>query len=126
MQPFALPTAALAVLSILMSVGAQFMLKSGMAAPVVQEGLKLGGSAMVLGLLRSVQLWAGFAMYGASAVVWLGVLAKWDVSRAYPMVGLGFVLTALIGYFLGEQVGPTRVAGIAFIVLGILLIGRAP
>lgn len=126
MLPFALPTAALAVLSILMSVGAQFMLKAGMAAPVVQESLKLGGGAMVLGMLRSIQLWAGFAMYGASAVVWLGVLAKWDVSRAYPMVGLGFVLTALIGHYLGEQVGPTRIAGIALIVLGITLIGKEP
>lgn len=124
MRSLAFPTAALAILSILMSVGAQFMLKAGMAAPIVQEGLKQGGGAMVLGMLRSVHLWAGFAMYGASAVVWLGVLAKWDVSRAYPMVGLGFVLTALIGHFLGEQVGPARLAGIALIVLGIALIGK--
>lgn len=125
MPSFALPTAVLAVLSIVMSVAAQFMLKTGMTAPGVQEGLKLGGAALVMGMLRSPPLWAGFAMYGASAVVWLGVLARWDVSRAYPMVGLGFVLTALVGHLLGEQVGPARLAGIALIVLGIILIGRA-
>lgn len=126
MFALSLPPAALALLSIAMSVGAQFLLKAGMAAPSVQEGLKLGGSAVVLGMMRSLPLWAGFAMYGASAVVWLGVLARWDVSRAYPMVGLGFVLTALIGHLLGEQVGLARVAGIALIVAGVALIGRAP
>ena len=38
----------------------------------------------------------GFMLYGLGAIVWLGVLAKWDVSKAYPLVGLGFLLSALV------------------------------
>jgi drug/metabolite transporter (DMT)-like permease len=53
------------------------------------------------------------------------VLFKLDVSKAYPLVGLGFVFTAVIGALLGEQVTSTRVLGIVFICLGVFIVGRS-
>lgn len=52
------------------------------------------------------------------AVVWLGVLSKRDVSKAYPLVGLGFVFAVVIGYLLGEQLTFPRVSGAALISAG--------
>ena len=68
---------------------------------------------------------AGFMLYGLGAVAWLAVLARWDVSKAYPLVGLGFVFTAAIGWTIGEHVGLGRALGIALICLGVILVGRS-
>ena len=55
----------------------------------------------------------------------LGVLSKWDVSKAYPLIGLGFVFTVAMGYLLGEEVTLTRVLGVALICAGVVLVGRS-
>ena len=68
----------------------------------------------------------GLSLYGIGTVLWLGVLSRTEVSQAYPFVGLGFVLTALIGYVLfGDSIGPLRIAGIALVIAGIALIARS-
>ncbi len=107
--------AALAVVSVLLSVSAQFALKAGMKVPPTPAWLALLQPMVLIGL----------ALYGLSAVVWLSVLARWDVSKAYPLVGFGFVLTALVGYFIGEQLSAPRWAGVALICLGVMLVGRS-
>ena len=61
----------------------------------------------------------------AIGVVWLGVLSKWDVSKAYPLVGLGFVLTVAIGFLVGEDVTLTRAMGVALICAGVFVVGRS-
>jgi drug/metabolite transporter (DMT)-like permease len=70
-------------------------------------------------------VWAGLVLYVASAGVWLGVLSRWEVSKAYPLVGLGFVLTLGVGWALGEQVGALRVAGVVLIAAGVVLVSQS-
>lgn len=67
----------------------------------------------------------GFLLYGLGAVVWLGVLSKWDVSKAYPLVGLGFVFTVGIGFLAGEQLSVARVSGVFLICAGVFLVGKS-
>lgn len=68
---------------------------------------------------------AGLFFYGLSMVSWLVVLTKADVGVAYPMVGIGFILTALVGSFwLGEPMSTYKIAGIALIMLGVFSITR--
>lgn len=109
-----------------MSVAAQFALKAGMSSPGVQAVL---GAPLGLHKLQTILLqpWVltGFALYGLGAVVWLSVLARWDVSKAYPLVGLGFVLSAILGAALGEAVGWQRALGIALICLGVWVVARS-
>jgi multidrug transporter EmrE-like cation transporter len=57
--------------------------------------------------------------------VWLAVLSRWDVSKAYPLVGVGFALAVGIGWLLGESVNAQRIAGVALIVAGIVLTARS-
>ena len=55
----------------------------------------------------------------------LVVLSRVEVSAAYPMLSIGYVLAAVMGYFfLGESVGVERMAGIALICGGVLLVAR--
>lgn len=115
----------IAVASVVISVMAQFALKAGMSAPSVKACLSAPfGVHTFTGVFLQPYVVLGFVLYGLGAVVWLKVLAQWDVSKAYPFVGLGFILSMIIGSLLGEQVGSMRVAGALLICLGVLLISR--
>lgn len=116
----------IAVLSILFSVGAQFSLKAGMSSAEIKEVL---GAPMTLGTVLSVltnrYVLGGFILYGMGAMIWLAVLARWDVSKAYPLVGLGFVFTVATGYILGEQVSIMRAIGTLLICCGVIMVARS-
>ena len=119
-------TFVIAAISILFSVAAQFSLKAGMSSEGVKQSLALPLSLRtIFPVMTNVNILGGFLLYGLGAIVWLGVLSKWDVSKAYPLVGLGFVLTVAIGYLVGEQISTSRVAGIILISIGIFLVGRS-
>ena len=109
-----------ALASILMSVMAQFALKRGMAVPV---GAALEPRSL-LAIASNKYILIGLLLYALGAVVWLSVLARWDVSKAYPLVGLGFVLTAIVGFVLGEAVSGQRALGVATICVGVWLVAR--
>jgi len=48
------------------------------------------------------------------------------VSIAYPMLSLGYVVTAFIAWaFMGEAVNAMRVSGIAVIIVGVFLVARS-
>jgi drug/metabolite transporter (DMT)-like permease len=122
-----LPILGLILLSISMSAIAQVLFKFGMSSVAVKQALA-GGSPMqaAVAVFLSVGVLGGLSLYGIGTVLWLGVLSRTEVSQAYPFVGLGFVLTALIGYFLfGDALGPLRIAGIALVMAGIFLISRS-
>lgn len=116
----------IAILSISLSVTAQFSFKAGMSGEVVKSTLAQPRSFMALvNILMDKYVLGGFLLYGLGAVVWLGVLSKWDVSKAYPLVGLGFVFTVFVGYLLGEQVTLSRVIGVVLICAGVFLVARS-
>lgn len=119
-------TLLLAISSIAVSVLAQFLLKAGMSGEPVRSAIAAGfGVRTALVIATSPGVIGGFACYGAGAVLWLGVLSKWDVSKAYPLVGLGFVATVAIGYLIGEAVGLVRVIGVALICAGVWMTSRS-
>lgn len=115
-----------AVASIVLSVLAQFLLKKGMSSLEIKAALAqpLGINAGISVLLNPA-IFAGFALYGLGALIWLAVLAKWEVSKAYPLVGLGFALTVIIGFLLGEQVTAARTIGVALICAGVIVVSRS-
>ena len=54
------------------------------------------------------------------------VLGKVEVSLAYPLLSVGYILTAVIGYFfMGENVNLIRIIGLTFICVGIIIISRS-
>ena len=115
----------LTLISVTISAVAQIVLKHGMASQAVQAALSEGGMNAALGVATNPFVWMGFGLYGFGAVLWLGVLAKIDVSQAYPFVGLGFLLTMAFGVLiLGEGYSITRLMGTLLVVAGVVLVAR--
>ncbi len=68
----------------------------------------------------------GLACYVVSVVVWILALSRVEVSVAYPMLSIGYVVNAgLAWYLFDEAVGPQRLAGIAVIIVGVVIVARS-
>lgn len=119
-------TLALILVSVTLSACAQALFKLGVA-PTPGQGAAASSliGAMVATLLRPGIL-GGLALYGVGTLVWLRALAQTELSKAYPFVGLGFVMTAALGYAVfNEALGPSRLIGIALVIAGVVLVGRS-
>jgi multidrug transporter EmrE-like cation transporter len=111
---------------VLLNAAAQLLLKAGTnaighfefsAAAIVPIGLRIAGSPHIL---------AGLACYGVSVVVWILALSRVPVSQAYPMLSVGYVVNVLAAWWLfGESLGSNKLAGIALIIAGVVLVGRS-
>jgi len=90
--------------------------------------LSIEASTLVATGARVLTQWpilAGLACYVISVGVWLVALSRVEVSLAYPMLSLGYVVNAVAAYWLfGEALGPMRCAGIAIILVGVFVIAR--
>lgn len=114
----------IALLSIAMSVAAQFSLKGGMSSSKLRDALSQQCTMHTIAIMLTNRfVIGGFILYGLGALVWLAVLARWDVSKAYPLVGLGFGLTTVVGLMVGEQVDVSRALGVILICAGVILVG---
>ena len=116
-------TLGLIVASVSLSALAQVSFKLGVSAAPVGGGR---GLPHVWQTLLTPGVVGGLALYGIGTLLWLTALGRIDVSKAYPFVGLGFVLTALLGDVLfGENVGLQRMVGMLIVLGGILVVARS-
>jgi len=117
---------ALVLCGVLLNAAAQLLLKAGTnaighfefsAANALPIGLKVAAQPFILG---------GLACYAISVVVWILALSRVEVSVAYPMLSIGYVVNAVAAYFLfGEAVTVQRLAGIGIIVIGVYIVARS-
>ena len=108
----------LLLLAILVGVAGQLLLKLGMMR---QPEFRLYDIA---GLLRNWPVLTGFGCYGLSTVLYLQVLAKLELSMAYPTVSLGYVLVIVMSKVLfKESVSPSRWMAVTVICIGVVLVG---
>jgi drug/metabolite transporter (DMT)-like permease len=119
-------TLLVAIVSVTFSVVAQFLLKAGMSGSHVKSVLEKPLSPYSLfEILTDRFVLAGFLCYGLGAIIWLAVLSRWDVSKAYPLVGLGFVFTAALAFIAGEHVTLSRAVGTGLIVAGVFVVSQS-
>jgi drug/metabolite transporter (DMT)-like permease len=105
---------------------AQLLLKAGTNAVgaihltsenMLATGVKLATQLPILG---------GLACYVISVLVWIVGLSRVDVTIAYPLLSLGYVINALgAWYFLGEVVSAQRLLAIGVIIVGVVLLARS-
>ncbi|MCX7891933.1 MAG: SMR family transporter [Burkholderiales bacterium] len=121
------PTAfALVLVGVLLNAAAQLLLKAGTNA--VGRFEFTAANALPVGLKLATQpgIVAGIACYVVSVVVWIMALSRVEVSVAYPMLSIGYVVNAIAAWWLfGEAVTPMRLAGIGIIVLGVFIVARS-
>ena len=114
---------AMAVVCVLLSSAAQLLMKAGLKAAAVSPSAEAAVVHTYLHAFTNLRVWAGLTLYGLSAVLWIWVLSRLDVSLAYPLVSLGFVVTMGLGvWLLGEPFSWTRVLACGLIVGGVLLL----
>ncbi len=113
------------LISVFLSVIAQILLKHGMSNGTVQTALTSDALTAGIAIFTNVSVVAGLTAYVSSAGIWLLVLSKIDVSKAYPFVGLGFIGTMMFAYwFLNEPLTLTKVVGTLLVLVGVLLISQ--
>ena len=68
----------------------------------------------------------GLFLYMLSMCVWFFILSRVDVSIAYPMISLAYIINAIGAYYmLGEQITILRLSGIVVILVGVFLVARS-
>ena len=117
---------ALILTGVLLNAAAQLLLKAGTnavgqfeysAQNIVPIGMRLAFEPHIAG---------GLACYVVSVVAWILGLSRVEVSIAYPMLSVGYVLNALAAWYLfGESLTAQKLTGIAFIVAGVFLVARS-
>ncbi|WP_109482956.1 EamA family transporter [Paraburkholderia sp. C35] len=105
---------------------AQLLLKAGTTAVghfeftlanIIPIGWRIATQLPIIG---------GLACYVLSVVVWIVGLSRVDVSIAYPMLSLGYVVNAFAAWYLfGEVLTAQRLVGIGVILVGVVLVARS-
>ncbi len=111
---------------VLLNAAAQLLLKAGTnavgqfqfsAENIIPIGMKLAFEPHVLG---------GVGCYVVSLWVWILGLSRVDVSIAYPMLSIGYILNAIAAWYLfGESLTAQKMVGIGLILVGVFLVARS-
>jgi len=112
--------------SVTMGVCGQLCLKAGMdqVGTLAASGI-ISILQTALRVLATPLVFLGLAFYAMGAVFWLLVLSKLDLSLAYPMLALTYILIPLAAQFvLGEQVPSLRWLGVGIIFIGVMVVAQ--
>ena len=117
---------ALILSGVLLNAAAQLLLKAG-ARTLGGLSWSVGNAAALLERAAfSTPILAGLACYVISVAVWILALTRVQVSVAYPMLSIGYVVNALAAWALfAENLSAQRIAGIGVIIAGCWLVARS-
>ena len=117
---------ALVLTGVLLNAIAQLALKAsvndtGIISLDLQSLLTSAGS-----LATNLWLWLGLICYAISVVVWILALSRVDVSIAYPMLSIGYIVNAVAAWHLfDEPMNLGKVVGIGIIIVGVYILARS-
>lgn len=108
------------------------ILLGSLAQLSLKKGMSLIGGVTIIDLVRTPGrfffmpwLHLGAVLYAASLALWLVVLSRMELSRAYPMVSLGYLVTFALGAFLfHESIAPAKIGGLLLIMAGVALLAK--
>ena len=113
------------VIALLCNAGANVLMKIGSrtAGPIEDQAPV---AAKLVNFFNAATIWA-IALFAANVLVYRKALDNLKISVAYPiMVSAGIVLVTLAAValpVLNEKVSSTQIAGMAFIAVGVWLVG---
>lgn len=119
-------TMPLILLAVFVSAAAQLLLKAGMnrigffnfsSSNIVPVALQVATNPFVI---------FGLALYVFSFVIWLLVLSRTEVSIAYPMMSLAYIINCIAAYyFFNEDLSLIKISAVGVIVFGVYLLARS-
>jgi multidrug transporter EmrE-like cation transporter len=81
--------------------------------------------ALAFSMLLNPYIIISLALTLLAGVTWMIAMTKFEISYAYPFTLLGLVLVTIFSViFFGESINTYKIAGIAVIILGIVLISK--
>ena len=93
----------------------------GMQGPALSNIIPVG-----FRIATQLPIIGGLCCYVLSVVVWIVGLSRVDVSIAYPMLSLGYVVNAFAAWYLfGEALSAQRLIGIGVILVGVVVVARS-
>lgn len=110
------------IISVLLNVVGQTLLKAG----VNKLGLLSLDFNSILAAVSSMKIWGGLAIYGVSSVFWILALSNKDLSYAYPMLSIGYLVIIMVSWLmLKEDINLIRISGVILISLGLLFVFKS-
>ncbi|MDB5865630.1 MAG: 4-amino-4-deoxy-L-arabinose transferase [Betaproteobacteria bacterium] len=113
---------ALILTGVMLNAVAQLMLKAGTNRVGALE-LSYQSLSVLPSLALSAPILTGLSCYAVSVVVWIVALSRVEVSVAYPMLSIGYIVNAIAAWMLfGETLNPMKLAAIAVISVGVCML----
>lgn len=110
----------LCLFGVLLAIGQVLFKLAGREANMVRE------LSDIAGLFATPWIWVALLVYGGATLLWIVLLQRVPLSRAYPFAALGFILVpAASAWLFGERITLSYVLGAGFVVVGIILIGSS-
>lgn len=117
---------ALILCGVMLNAGAQLLLKAGMSQIGHFEFTLANAFPIGMKVAMNPPIVTGLCMYVMSVAVWLLVLSRVQVSFAYPMLSIGYIVNAIAAYYLfGEPLTSVRMLGIFIIIGGVYLVAQS-
>lgn len=111
---------------VLLNAAAQLLLKAGTRVLGVIDPRHGALVSSALSVATQPYIIGGLVCYVVSVAVWIMALSRVEVSVAYPMLSLGYIVNALAAWWLfGEVLTPTKLAGMLIILAGVFVLSRA-
>ncbi|MFZ6742520.1 EamA family transporter [Undibacterium sp. JH2W] len=111
---------------IMLNAVAQLLLKKGTNAIGAIHLTAENWFSTGLQLATQLPIIGGLTCYVFSVVVWIIGLSRVDVSIAYPLLSLGYIVNAIgAWYFLGEVMSLQRMLAIGVIIIGVALLVKS-
>ncbi|CAI9003619.1 undecaprenyl phosphate-alpha-L-ara4N flippase subunit ArnE [Brevibacillus sp. IT-7CA2] len=118
-----MPSIVLIIISVVLSACGQVAMKMGASSLSSNSDMLL---LKFLHYFTNLPIMVGLALYGLSAFIWIAALEKVQLSYAYPMAALGYVLVAVLSFLIfNEPLSLTRIVGLAIIVVGVVVISQS-
>jgi drug/metabolite transporter (DMT)-like permease len=112
----------IALVSIFLGATGQFLFRLGMISYGKVTVVNIW--KQLVGIITTPAIFIGFVCFGISSILWLVVISRWELSSAYPLVSLGYVIAIIYGAtFLQEVITLPKIVGSGLILLGISILG---
>lgn len=110
------------------------LIVSSLTSVIGQTFLKMGADKLgkvtadnlishVLNIIKTPELLFGLSCYGIGAIFYILLLSRVNLSVAGPSASILYIFSVLVGYFIfKESIPPSRLFGLFFIILGVILV----
>lgn len=113
----------LVLTGVLLNAIAQLLLKAGTNQLGVITFTKDNWFDLLLKIGFEWHILGGLGCYAISVVVWIMALSRVEVSIAYPMLSIGYIVNFIFAWWLfGEVITMNKILGIVAIMIGVYLI----